>query len=666
MRLNRIGVTLCHLCLLVSNQAAGNRIVAFNGCTLVDAIQAAETDSAVGACPAGSGDDSIFLHPKREYRLTDISVNQAFDTDGNTDISGSFYLSISSNITLSGANATLIADYQQQNDNRNIDKNDIAVFLIKPNSNVVIRGVTIVGGTSAVRDVSSIPTSKTNDVKGAAITNFGHLSIVGSTFIGHQTHLDFIPIDAVAEPAVIANYGTLRIEESRITNNEMTALYTDDSAQTTLLRDTISSNRFFSGIVNRGQTDIANSLIAANLGSQIRLDAGSIKSFNNTIIGAITLEENTSMTLANTVLSNSHRQTCHFVGDRSKTEIIDAGHNWFQDDSCTGQAQGDPLLNIVNPVDTNDSITLLPDSPLIDAGDDSICMGELVSKRDISFVQRPQGRTCDIGAVELKQAPSGISVLKTITLNHRLKSAGNFPRQGTPLFIGLTPASFHGGQPGVARIKRQVIRGFVPAGFFQLFTRFQEFSYLDQFHVNEQVGLMGFYSGLTTLDDGTQISAENFTLSGNNQWKSIKFPRSFQNKPHLFVFAQTSHGGQPFILRVRNVTQNGFEVSIQEEEALMFSGHVPETIAYFAIDHPAGQGTIPIDGITTGFALQRIAVNHRWSTVFGKQIKLQEERSRDNEIIHVNELVDVMKLGEHIFAQAVTFNGADPFTIRMR
>ncbi len=47
-------------------------------------------------------------------------------------------------------------------------------------------------------------------------------------------------------------------------------------------------------------------------------------------------------------------------------------------------------------------------------------------------------------------------------------------------------------------------------------------------------------------------------------------------------------------------------------------------------------------------------------------IKLEEERSLDQEVGHVMETVDVLLLGNQLYAQSVTANGADPFTIRKR
>jgi hypothetical protein len=260
---------------------------------------------------------------------------------------------------------------------------------------------------------------------------------------------------------------------------------------------------------------------------------------------------------------------------------------------------------------------------------------------------------------------SGIEFQQFVDINHQWSVVKTLESEASNrLLFGYSPASFNGAQPGVVRIKKSVDDSVTES--FSLRMRFQEFTYLDQFHLTEQVDLMGFYPGVTTLDDGTVIAAESFPLSGTGQWTSVNLPHTFAGTPHVFLFAQTSNGGQPAVLRVRNVTNNSFEAALYEEEKLMNSGHVEETIAYFVIYNPDQQGSMTINGKVVDFTLETLPVNNNWTAVFGKLIMLQEEQSRDQELTHVNEQVDIMKLGEQIYAQSITHNGNDSFTIRIR
>ena len=71
------------------------------GCTLVDAITAANTDTATGGCPAGSGADTIVLPAGSTQTLTEVNN----DTYGPTGLPV-----ISSVITIEGQGSTITRD----------------------------------------------------------------------------------------------------------------------------------------------------------------------------------------------------------------------------------------------------------------------------------------------------------------------------------------------------------------------------------------------------------------------------------------------------------------------------------------------------------------------------------------------------------------------------
>ncbi len=656
--------------LLVPSIALGNTIQVNDNCTLVDAIQAANTDSATGGCPAGSGFDSLVLESNRIYKLSKVTAIMPANQVIPGGVGGPFYLSITSDLEIFGNGAHLVADFPANANSVGFSKEDIAVLLVAENTQVELANLTISGGTSLVRKTGAAP--RTGHVKGAAITNFGQLKIQTIKLTGNRFKLPFIPNGNIAEPAALANYGEVKLVDSLITGNETTGIYTDDTAKTTILRSTISSNRFVAGVLNRGQTDIGNSTIAANMGSQIQLETGTMALHNDTIVGVISVENGTNIRLANTVVANNDNNACHFINDNTGIALVDIGHNWFQDDSCNGTAQGDPMLSVLTENGGfSQTIALLTNSPLIDAGNNVRCNTALVSATDQRLIVRPQGSACDIGAYELEVLPSGIEFQKSVEINHQFRfavflSANDIPElRNANILFGYGPATFRGSQPGVVRLQRSISFSIFPPDV-SIDMRFQEFTYLDQFHVNETIDLMGFFPGVTILDDGTVIDAGSFSLSGNGNWQAVNFAQTFQTPPRVFLFAQTSQGGQPPVLSARNISSTGFEASLNEEEKLTPTGHLPEIIAYFAIYNPNGHGSIPINGKNVDFAIQQLAANHNWTTVFGKQIKLQEEQSRDQELFHVNELVDVMQLGDQIYVQSVSHNGGDPFTIRIR
>jgi hypothetical protein len=82
--------------------------------------------------------------------------------------------------------------------------------------------------------------------------------------------------------------------------------------------------------------------------------------------------------------------------------IIDGGHNICSDGSAqftspTSRNNVDPrLAPLADNGGPTPTVALLPGSPAIDAGDDSVC-----PPTDQRGVSRPQGLACDIGAFEL-------------------------------------------------------------------------------------------------------------------------------------------------------------------------------------------------------------------------------------------------------------------------
>ncbi len=230
------------------------------------------------------------------------------------------------------------------------------------------------------------------------------------------------------------------------------------------------------------------------------------------------------------------------------------------------------------------------------------------------------------------------------------------------MLLGYSMGSFNGPDPGVPRIQ--------PNGLGSYLAKFDEFIYLNnRAHLSETLNLFAFMKGSYVLPDGTKIVSGDFMHSGTGKWKSINFPTTFENTPYLFLFPKTANGGQPVSAIARNVTSGSFEAALNEEEALNNSGHVVEDIAYFAIYNPSGQGEIPLNnGSVLDFMVTSVTVNHNWTPVFERMIKLMEDQSKDNEQLHVNEKVVVMKLlpEGQFYSQIVSKNGIDPVTIKIK
>jgi hypothetical protein len=220
--------------------------------------------------------------------------------------------------------------------------------------------------------------------------------------------------------------------------------------------------------------------------------------------------------------------------------------------------------------------------------------------------------------------------------------------------------TYHGAHPGVARVRNVSDLGFE--------LRFGEWDYRqrdfgDTSHALEEVPYALFEKGRHEMSDGSVWEVGTFDLRGTGDWIQVNFTQAFSKPPHLFLTAQTSNGPQAVSVRATNVTATDFQVALFEEEALM-DGHVTETIGYVAVDSLSGGGLIDLDGNTVPYLLQTVTLNHQWTPVLSQRLRLEEEKSRDDEVGHVDETVHVLALGSQVFAQQVSHNGGDTTALR--
>jgi hypothetical protein len=213
------------------------------------------------------------------------------------------------------------------------------------------------------------------------------------------------------------------------------------------------------------------------------------------------------------------------------------------------------------------------------------------------------------------------------------------------------PPSFNDEDPGVARLR------YVDDQGFEL--RFQEWDYLGgQTHANESIPYLVLEPGRHVMSDGSIWEVGTFPLGGTQSWKSVQFSQSFASAPYLFLTVQTENDLKAVTVRARSVSKSGFQAALFEEEA-QNNGHQTETVGYLAVQSDSGSGQVDIDGTVLPYVLQSVNVNHLWTPVLSHQLKLEEEQSQDVGVWHPYETVDVLALGQRLFAQQVSNNNGD-------
>jgi len=94
-------------------------------------------------------------------------------------------------------------------------------------------------------------------------------------------------------------------------------------------------------------------------------------------------------------------------------------------------------------------------------------------------------------------------------------------------------------------------------------------------------------------------------MNVNHNWITVTFPAPFYEPPALLVTIMTENEGDTADVDVRNLTQHGFEVRVEEDTRAGWDGtHATETLAWFAVAQPSLSHQ-------AGLAM----VNHNWTTV---------------------------------------------------
>jgi len=164
------------------------------GCSLREAIRAANLDMAGGGCPAGSGADTISL-PAGTFKLTLAGRDEDRGFTGDLDITAGL------TIVGAGASSTII-------DGNGQDR----VFEIPANVNVSISRVAIRNGLAAGdRTTSGI------EAFGGGILNYGTLQLSDSVMTGNRTSIG-VDIGPSSGGAIYST-GTAVLDDTRVEGN---------------------------------------------------------------------------------------------------------------------------------------------------------------------------------------------------------------------------------------------------------------------------------------------------------------------------------------------------------------------------------------------------------------------------------------------------------------
>lgn len=410
-------------------------------CSLREAIIAANNNTPVDGCPAGSttGQDTILL-PAGNYLLTREGEDEDLAVAGDLDIRG--HLSLIGE----GAAVTLIDGNQMDRvfhifEGAVVEMAQLTIGNGRTEAQFGGAGILNIGGRLTLSH-TVLRDGQAGQGFGGGITNFnGVLTINDSEIRGHsaQAAAGLINING----HVLLNRSTIRDNTAEAAGGGIFNAGALATASTiTILNSTVSGNHGFSGggIINDAEDEltIVNSTISGNTAVN---DGGGLHNLgvahlhNVTLTGnradaagngsglggGVSNDEDAVLNMANTIIAGNQLSN---LGSRPGEDCAGAlhslGHNLVQtEEGCllsgdlTGNILGQnpllaPLQGNGGPTHTH---SLLAGSPAIDAGDPDGCKDQngSVLDSDQRGFNRPadggSGLRCDMGAFEFNASP---------------------------------------------------------------------------------------------------------------------------------------------------------------------------------------------------------------------------------------------------------------------
>lgn len=313
-------------------------------CSLIEAITAANADTAVGGCRAGSGADTVVLATDGMYVLTD--VNNTVRYHGPTGLPV-----ISSEVTIQGNGSTI---------KRDIGAPEFRLISVNPDGNLTLQQVTITGGVVSGEDfvgrgggiavdrgvlslIDSTVSGNAAGNSGGGIENYsGDLTLMHCTVSGNS---------AVHSGGGIENYnGSLTVHESTVSRNSAGGSgggVASDGGPLTLTKSRVLENVAEGrggGIDNRGALTLTESTVSENTA----VHGG----------GIATDETNGGDGIIKSTISKNMASSCGGVySDDGGLRLTDSTVSGNSAGGCGGICSGESFLGLTNSTVSENSAT---------------------------------------------------------------------------------------------------------------------------------------------------------------------------------------------------------------------------------------------------------------------------------------------------------------------
>lgn len=255
------------------------------------------------------------------------------------------------------------------------------------------------------------------------------------------------------------------------------------------------------------------------------------------------------------------------------TGIVDANDHWTRTNLNAIPARNPVLLASVQTFNGPDTVGVRLERE--NDGSFSLFLEEEESKdsetrhtlEEVGLFATSEGSIADVRGNVIGEA--GLANVSQPSRDdwHSIRTNGTYNRP-----VVLTQMmSYHGRNPCHVRVRNVDVNSFE--------YRLEEWQYLDGTHVEEEVGYVVLEAGVHEISDNTFI--EVGTVETDHNFASVRFSRSFQEGPVVVAQCQTFNGTHEIVTRLRNVTADGAEIRLQEEEG-RDEVHTDETVGYIS------------------------------------------------------------------------------------
>lgn len=240
----------------------------------------------------------------------------------------------------------------------------------------------------------------------------------------------------------------------------------------------------------------------------------------------------------------------------------------------------------------------------------------------------------------------------------------NFRQPFVDPVVVTGPPSVNESDPTTVRV-----RNIDPAGCE---IRLQEWEYLDGVHAPETLTFLVMEKGAHIIDNGSKVEAGTFI--GATSFKKIDLQNVYTNPPVILFQVITENERDAVAGRLRNITTSSFEHTMQERENTP-TAHGNETIGYIAMEPGTGaMSDLPYEadftaqtvtdswsdlafrsafpdppllvaGMQTNIESDPAVLRSRNTAENTYQIKIEEDRSADEETKHAAEVVGYLAIG---------------------